>query len=81
MEPTNTTACLKACKSNKLCNFYSYNEELKLCILFGDCPYLDESQNGYVSGQSECPLPSANGKHESMAFFFKVQWQFFTDTY
>ena len=64
MEPTtNTPACLKACKSDKLCNFYSYNRELKLCKLFEECQTLDESQNGFESGQSKCPVPSANGKH------------------
>ena len=54
---------MKECKSDELCNFYSYHNELQLCILFEECQDLDESQNGYESGQSECQLPSVNGKH------------------
>ena len=61
IESTNSTACLKACKSDELCNYYSYNKERKICVVLKECQALDESQNGFESGQSECPLPSVNG--------------------
>ena len=60
IESTNSTACLKACKSDELCNYYSYNKERKICVVLKECQALDESQNGFESGQSECPFPSVN---------------------
>ena len=57
-----TSTCLKACKSDELCNFYSYHKERKVCVLLKECQALEESQKGYESGQSECPIPSPNGK-------------------
>ena len=47
------SACLNKCKSDELCNWYSYNEENKLCVLLEDCE-LDENQIGFESGQAEC---------------------------
>ena len=55
--------CLEKCKNNKLCNWYSYAEEFKLCMLLEDCRNLDENQPKFESGQKDCPLPFPAGEN------------------
>ena len=47
-------ACLKACKSEADCKWFSYNKNLRLCMLFKSCEMLDENNLGYVSGEVKC---------------------------
>lgn len=46
--------CLKSCKINDDCHWYSYGKKLKTCLLFSTCPALNENEVDYVSGQAEC---------------------------
>ena len=46
--------CLKACKSEDLCSYYSFNAENGFCLLFKTCPLFDETDTDYVSGNVIC---------------------------
>ena len=60
--PSNSL-CLEKCKEDNTCNWYSYAEELKSCILLEDCKKFDEKEPKFESGQKECPLSFSVGKH------------------
>ena len=66
--------CLEKCKNNKLCNWYSYAEEFKLCMLLEDCRNLDENQPKFESGQKDCPLPFPAGENFKIFEFLKSYW-------
>ena len=54
--------CMKKCKKNPLCDWYSFNKDQKRCIHLGLCEALNENEIGFVSGQADCPLPKLSKK-------------------
>ena len=46
--------CHNDCQKNQDCSWYSYRKSTELCILFNNCPSLNENDVEFVSSQVEC---------------------------
>ena len=55
--------CLDQCKSTKGCKWFTFsNDPEPFCLLFRDCPNLDETCSGCISGEQRCRAEEADGK-------------------
>ena len=52
----NEIDCLKLCKSNKECSWFSFKYENNFCELMNNCTQLEET-NLWISGSSSCTMP------------------------
>jgi hypothetical protein len=50
----NQNECLDFCKSVHDCNWFTFYEEFSECVLYLDCPSIDETCNRCVSGEYSC---------------------------
>ena len=58
IEGTNTKEeCLSACQSNANCEWFTYHIPSKACVMYENCPTLDESCISCVTGKRTCPPP------------------------
>ena len=61
VEAGSKRSCLSKCQDMEECKWFSFSQERKICLLFGDCPantfFEDES---FVSGQTECAIPPSS---------------------
>ncbi len=48
--------CLKDCQINMDCQWYTFNEDINLCLLFETCPTVDETCSTCTSGENGCSL-------------------------
>jgi hypothetical protein len=53
----NEIECLKSCKLNDDCGWFSYDYESKFCEAFANCSRLDTTSGHWISGEAECDLP------------------------
>ena len=54
--------CLLKCKSNPLCEWFTYNYADRACSLTSDCLFVDEtSGEECVRGLKSCQIVDANG--------------------
>ena len=51
---TTTTNCLRTCKSNPVCEWFTYTESAMSCVMYSDCPAIDDSCPDCHTGQKAC---------------------------
>ena len=54
--------CWKSCQATPTCSWLSYSSNLELCLLFSECPEIEEEKD-FLSSQVECYPDSNQGKH------------------
>ena len=50
--------CLSQCTASPDCQWFSLSRTKNLCLSFKDCSALDETEDDFLSGQSECIYPA-----------------------
>lgn len=50
--------CLSQCTASPDCKWFSLSRTKNLCLSFKDCNELDETEEDFISGQSECVYPA-----------------------
>ena len=52
--------CLQlGCWTNPSCEWYTYDTSSRVCLLFSECPTIDESCTTCLSGENECGMNNA----------------------
>ena len=45
------------CRSDDACEYFSYNSDRDICLLFDSCVNFDDSDPTFVTGQGVCVYP------------------------
>ena len=53
--------CWKFCKANENCHWFSFSKILNICLLFDECPEVDENPD-FVTSEVECSYNSQSKK-------------------
>jgi hypothetical protein len=61
--------CSDLCKSYGGCGWFTYDAFPSVCLLFKDCPTLDESFESCSSSSSLCKAKTSNPQFQFLRFF------------
>ena len=48
--------CLKACKDNTLCKWFTFYTDFRTCFFYGNCQGINESCENCITAQEECSI-------------------------